>query len=88
MIHYMVSFQLCRAPKLHEGLAHLFTKTENFTQSTTEIVVPSSHNDDRSHCMTIYKCTCISGGSRRFHKRDPFYFRNHLFKEISKDTET
>ena len=56
----MVSSQLCRAPKLHEGLAHLFTKTENFTQSTTEIVVPSSQIYDRPHCTTMYKCTCIS----------------------------
>jgi hypothetical protein len=62
MIHYMVSLRLgvvfflgyVEAPKLHEGLTHLFTKTEHFTQSTTEIVVPSSQIDDRPHCTNIH----------------------------------
>ena len=62
MIHYMVSLRLgvvfflgyVETPKLHEGLTHLFTKTEHFAQSTTEIVVPSSQFDDRPHCTNIH----------------------------------
>jgi hypothetical protein len=77
--------------KLHEGLTDLFTKTENFTQSTTEIVVPSSQIDDRPHCTTMYKCTCISEEDPdisirgiRFISEIFFFF----FIKISKDTET
>jgi hypothetical protein len=41
-------------PKVHEGLTHLFTETDNCTQSTTESVVPYSTIDDRPHCTTMY----------------------------------
>ena len=98
MIHYMVSPRLCfvlffggyvESPKLHEGLTHLFTKTENVTKSTREIVAPSSQIDDIPHCTTMYKMYMyLRGGSRHFHKGDPFYFRNYFFIEISKNTET
>ena len=70
-------------PKLHEGLTHLFTKTENFTRSTTEIVVLSSQIDDRPHCTTMYKCTCISEADpdisirgMRFISETFFFYRN------------
>ena len=43
-------------------------KQKIFTQSTTEIVVPSSTIDDSPHCMTMYMY--LRGGSRHFHKGD------------------
>ena len=65
MIHHMVSvwffvFQdMQEPPKVQEGL-----------QSTTEIVVPPTTIDDKSHCTTMYmypRC-----GFRPFHQADRF----------------
>ena len=74
MIHFLGGY--VEPPKLHEGLTHLFTKTEKFTPSTTEIVVPSSQTTLYDNVqMYMY----LRGGSRPFHKGNPFYFRNHFF---------
>jgi hypothetical protein len=59
--------------KLHERLTQWFTKTENFTQSTTEIVVPSSTIDDSPHCTTMYMY--LRGESRHFHKKSFFFLK-------------
>ena len=67
-------------PKVNERLTHLFTETDNCTQSTTEIVVPYSTIDDRPHCTTMYMY--LRGGSRSFHNgvvlfQKPFFLRNN-----------
>ena len=83
MIHILGGY--VEPPKLHEGVTHLFTKTEKFTPSTTEIVVPSSQTTLYDNVqMYMY----LRGGSRPFHKRNPFFFQKpFFFKEISKDTD-
>ena len=82
MVLYMVSARFFSSwyvepHKVHEGLTHLFTLTENFTQSTTEIVVPYSTIDDRPHCTTMYMY--VRGGSRSFHNGGRFISETIFF---------
>ena len=84
MVLYMMSarvffFMICRAPKVHEGLTHLFTETDNCTQSTTEIVVPHSTIDDRPHCTKMYMH--LRGESRSFHNGGRFISETIFFKK-------
>ena len=65
-------------PKLHEGLTPWFTKTENFTQSTIEVVVPYSTIKRQT---TQLQCTSISEADPdiSIRGRGAFYFRNNIF---------
>jgi hypothetical protein len=68
-------------PKLHvhEGLTHLFTKAENFTQSTRDHCTVFTNWRQTTLYDNVQMYMYLRGGSRHFHKGSPFYFRNHFF---------